>query len=776
MPDKPRKTHGTSRGGSLPTQDAPDFSPYLDPPQAGDELGRLGQFIVRRVLGYGGMGIVFEAEDPGLQRRVAIKVLRPDMADEDLSRRFLREARVAASLKNDHVVTIYQVGEHDRCPFLVMELLKGESLADRLERDGWLPVAETLDVARQVAEGLRAAHAAGLVHRDIKPANIWLECDKPGGPIRRVKILDFGLAKPVHHDDSLTGHGQIVGTPHYMAPEQIFGGELDGRTDLFALGCVLYRCLTGRNPFAREHTTAVLRAAAEEELTAIEDSSPQIPRSVADYIRQLLSKDPAQRPPSAAAVAERLRALGSADSVAFSGVTPKPDKTLVVPAHAHRRKVGWGVWAGAGMIVTAALIGLVALIVRCVGPVEEPTEDDGRGAEAGPAFVGEPLKIGVLHSLTGTFSASERAMVNAILLAVEEINQAGGVLRRKVEPVVKDPHSDDQLAAALAEKMITEDRVVAVFGCWSSSARKSVLDVVKRRDHLLIFSSIYEGLEDSPFVVYIGGAPNQQLQPAIRYAYSDLQRRKFFLVGSDYVYSRAAHQILRDEAEKLNAQIVGEEYVPLEGTAFAEVVRKVKESGADMVMNTTDGTSNIAFFQAMRAGRIKPRDVPTMWLGIGEEEIMAMAVKEMVGDYAASPYFQSIDNPVNEAFLKRYRARYPYRRVSDATEASYNAVYLWKQAVEAAKSADPPRVREAFKGQSLDAPEGRVRIDPKNLHAWRSARIAHINADLKFEVEYTTPRPLAPEPFPATRTRRQWEAYLNGLYEGWGGRWEGPRR
>jgi urea transport system substrate-binding protein len=745
-----------------------EFSPLLDPPRGNEELGRLGSFVIRKVLGRGGMGVVFEAEDAGLGRRVAIKVLRPDLADDDLARRFLREARVAAGIHDDHVVTIFQVGEHNGCPFLVMEYLQGETLADRLDRDGWLPVAETLDIGRQVAEGLRAAHSAGLVHRDVKPANVWLVCDKPGGQYKRVKLLDFGLAKPVHRDDGLTDHGQIVGTPHFMAPEQIYGGAIDGRTDLFALGCLLYRTLTGQNPFQRDNTTAILRAAMEEDVTSLGKAAPQIPRPVADFINRLLSKDPDDRPATAAQVVEQIKALEN------RGATPKPSETLRLQALSIR-KVGWGVWTGAGIILIAMLIGLTALILRYSEPGDYG-EVKPNGGNSGPVFVGEPLKIGVLHSLTGTFSLSERAMADAILLAVDEINDAGGVLGRKVEAVVKDAHSDDQLSVEQAEKMITEDKVVTIFGLWSSSARKRVIEVLQRRDHLLVYSSIYEGLEDSPYVVYAGGAPNQQLHPAVRYAYSELQKRKFFLVGSDYVYSRAANQIMRDEADRLGAKVVGEEYVPLEGTAFGEVVKKIQESGADMVMNTTDGSSNIAFFQAMRVAKLKPAEVPTMWLGIGEEEMTTLAVKEMVGDYAASPYFQSIDNAINRAFLKRYKEKNPFKRVSDSTEASYNAVYLWKQAVEAAKSVEPAHIRQAFKGQSLDAPEGNVRIDPKNLHAWRMARVARINPNFQFEVVYTTPRPLAPEPFPSTRSRAQWETYLNDLYEGWGGHWASPRR
>jgi urea transport system substrate-binding protein len=770
MPIDPTLTMPHGGAPQPPRQRGAAFSSFLDPPQGPGELGRLGQFVIRRVLGRGGMGLVYEAEDAALGRQVAVKVLRPDMADADLTRRFLREARAAASLHTDHIVTIFQVGEHNGAPFLVMEYLKGETLADRLDRDGWLPVADALEVAEQVAEGLKAAHAVGLVHRDVKPANVWLTADPVCGPGKLVKLLDFGLAKPVHLDDGLTRHGQIVGTPHFMAPEQIYGGAVDGRTDLFALGCLLYRVLTGRNPFARDNTEAVLVAARDEEVTSVTEAAPQIPGAVAEFIHQLLQKNPDLRPPSAAVVADRLRALRQGGSVD----TRRPFKTLEMKAP-PAGKPGWGVWAGAGAILAASLVGIAALVMHFVGRGADGTGAGGATGPA-PAAAGAPIKIGVLHSLSGTFSASERPLADTILMAVEEINQAGGVLGRPVEAVVVDPHSDDQAAAELAEQLIRRHSVVTIFGCWSSSGRKRVLDVVKQHERLLVYSSVYEGLEDSPFAVYVGGAPNQQLLPAVRYAFTDLDRRRFFLVGTDSVYPRASNRILRDEIEKLGAQVVGEEYVPLNSTAFAEVVKKVRDSKADMVMNSIDGSSNIAFFQAMRSAKVKPAEVPTMWLSIGEEEVSALALKEMVGDYAASPYFQSIDSPANQAFLKRFRARFRFRRVSDATEASYNAVYLWKQAVEAAKSVDPRRIREGFKGQSLDAPEGYVRIDPDNLHAWRTARIAHVNADLLFEVVSTTPRPLRPEPYPATRSRAQWEAYLNDLYQGWGGRWESPRR
>jgi urea transport system substrate-binding protein len=723
------------------------------------------------------MGIVFEAEDLALGRRVAVKVLRPDVADEVLRQRFLQEARLAASLRHDHIVTIYQVGQQGGLPFLVMEYLHGESLEQRLERAGWLPVAEAIRIVRQVAEGLQAAHAAGLIHRDVKPANIWLETEGPGGSLKRVKLLDFGLARPVQPGVSLTRHGEILGTPWYMAPEQVYGGSVDARTDVYALGCTLYRMLSGRVPFEKEQTLAVLEAVVNEELPPVEELAPRISRSVAGLLRQLLSKAPDQRPASAATVAARLRALEHGDSVALPGqgfVPPPPPTTAsALSGRQPAPRLGLGVWAGALIILLAVVAGLAVGYKKLFHP-----GDEGKPAGPGEAKPAErePLKIGVLHSLTGTYADNERVMADAILLAVDEINEHSGVLGRKIQPVLKDGASDELLFADLAEKLIKEDGVMTLFGCWSSASRKRVAAVCAKHDHLLVYSVMYEGLEQSPYVIYVGGAPNQQLQPVARWAYADLAKRRFFLVGSENVSSRASNQILKHELLRLGAEVVGEEYVPVEGTQFAPIVDKIKATQADLVLNTVDGGSNLAFFQAMRAGRVRPDRVPTLWLGIGEAEMGSLSLREMVGDYSAWPYFQSVEGEANQEFLKRFQARYPTRQASDAAVVSYCAVYLWKQAVEAAGSADVRAIRQAFRGQKLDAPEGPIRIDPDNQHAWRMARIAQLTESLRFKVVHRSVEPLAPEPFPRPPPRAEWEVYLKSLYDGWGQRWEGPRR
>ncbi len=286
----------------------PDCCDFLTPAETPDELGRLGPYRILEVLGSGGMGVVFRAEDLQLRRPVALKVLLPSLASCPAAReRFLHEARVAAAVEHDHVVPIWQVGTDRGVPFIVMPLLRGEPLDQCLDREGRLPLGEVLRIGRETARGLAAAHARGLVHCDVKPPNIWLE-----GAEGRVKILDFGLARVVG-DDSLRPHQDAVaGTPSYMAPEQSRGGDVDGRTDLFSLGCVLYRMATGDLPFKGTDSISTLIVAAVDAPTPPLELNPDLPPALSDLVLHLLAKDPAERPPSAEAAARALEAIEGA--------------------------------------------------------------------------------------------------------------------------------------------------------------------------------------------------------------------------------------------------------------------------------------------------------------------------------------------------------------------------------------------------------------------------------------------------------------------------------
>jgi hypothetical protein len=362
---------------TLPAEDL-DLGGLLQPPQQPDEMGRLGPYRVLKVLGAGGMGIVFQAEDPQLKRAVALKVLRPALAASATARRrFLREAQAVAALEHDNIVTIYQVGE-DRLPFLAMPLLRGETLQARIERAGKLPPGEVLRIGRETARGLAAAHEHGLIHRDIKPSNLWLEAGPGGAPGGRVKILDFGLARRAEgsEETQLSRPGVLCGTPLYMAPEQARGEAVDHRADLFSLGCVLYRLCTGDVPFKGSTTMSVLRALELEQPQPPRKLAADVPPGLSALILRLLAKDPNRRPATAREVADSLQQLEESSRPGTrapgSAAGPAGPRSLLT----GRRLV---LLAGAGLVAGAAAGGVLLL-----GKTGKAPAPQGDGAPPAP--------------------------------------------------------------------------------------------------------------------------------------------------------------------------------------------------------------------------------------------------------------------------------------------------------------------------------------------------------------------------------------------------------
>jgi serine/threonine protein kinase len=372
---------------SLQLAPPPDY-PFLAPPQSPDELGRLGPYRVLKVLGIGAMGVVFQAEDPHLRRLVALKVMRPSLAaSPEFHRRFLREARLAAAIEHEHIVTVYQVGEDRGVPYLAMQLLRGQTLEERLVKAGGRrPLPEVLRIGREIAEGLAAAHARGLIHRDIKPANVWLEEGRG-----RVRIVDFGLARSSEPDAQFTQAGAVIGTPAYMAPEQASGSAVDARCDLFSLGSVLYRSATGTAPFGERDTLAILNALATRTPLPPHRIVPSLPRMFSGLVMRLLAKDPDDRPQSAREVVEAIEALERGETEGTAARPPQETASPPIPVapeegrkreearpqrpRVHRRKKRpeagkhselWAWVAGAAMLVVSALV-LVLVLIRRAG-------------------------------------------------------------------------------------------------------------------------------------------------------------------------------------------------------------------------------------------------------------------------------------------------------------------------------------------------------------------------------------------------------------------------
>lgn len=413
----------------------------------------------------------------------------------------------------------------------------------------------------------------------------------------------------------------------------------------------------------------------------------------------------------------------------------------------------------------AFIAGLSAVGLMCVAWLHQR----GHGGSTRP-----PIKVGVLHSLTGTMAISEKSVVDATLMAIEEINLRGGVLGRRVEPVVIDGCSDLPAFARGAEQLIVSEKVATVFGCWTSASRKTVKPIFERHNHLLIYPVQYEGLEQSPNIVYTGAAPNQQIIPAVNWSLQNLGPR-LFLVGSDYVFPRTANAIIKAQVTALRGTIVGEEYIPLGSSDAAEVVRRVAAARPDAILNTINGDSNRAFFRELRAAGIRPGEIPTVSFSIAEEELRVLDAVQMAGDYAAWNYFQSHDSEANQEFVRNFKNRYgPERVTDDPIEAGYFGVYLWAQAVERAGSNDVQAIRRSIKGQTFAAPGGIVHVDAQTQHTWKTVKIGRIRPDGQFEVVWSSEKPIRPNPYPGYCSRAEWEALLDELYRGWGGRWARP--
>jgi urea ABC transporter urea binding protein len=364
---------------------------------------------------------------------------------------------------------------------------------------------------------------------------------------------------------------------------------------------------------------------------------------------------------------------------------------------------------------------------------------------AGPTC--EPIKIGVLHSLTGTMSISEISVKDATLLAVEEINAAGGVLGRPLEAVIADGASDLQTFAQKAKQLLQESQVAVVFGCWTSASRKAVLPAFENGNGLLFYPVQYEGLEQCPNIFYTGAAPNQQIVPGVNYLLAQ-GKRKIFLLGSDYIFPRTANLIVKAQLAALGGELAGEVYLPLGSREVDEAIAHILAVKPDAILNTLNGDSNVAFFLHLREAGLKPEDLPVMSVSVAEEEIRAIGPSNIAGHWVVWNYFQTVDTAENQKFVKDYKARYGENRVTDdPIEAAYLGVYLWKEAVEKAGSTDVIKVRAAAKNIEFAAPSGMVKIDAQTQHTWKTVRIGRVRSDGQIEEIWNSGGPVQPDPF-----------------------------
>ncbi|WP_145576786.1 urea ABC transporter substrate-binding protein [Yersinia alsatica] len=375
----------------------------------------------------------------------------------------------------------------------------------------------------------------------------------------------------------------------------------------------------------------------------------------------------------------------------------------------------------------------------------------------------DTIKVGILHSLSGTMAISETPLKDMALMSIDDINAHGGVLGKKLEPVIVDPASNWPLFAEKARQLLTQDKVAVVFGAWTSVSRKSVLPVFEELNGLLFYPVQYEGEEMSPNVFYTGAAPNQQAIPAVEYLLSEDggAAKRFILLGTDYVYPRTTNKILRAflHTKGIQDKDIEEIYTPFGYSDYQTIVGNIKKfsaNGKTAVISTINGDSNVPFYKELANQGIKATDVPVIAFSVGEEELRGIDTKPLVGNLAAWNYFQSVDNPTNKRFVEQWKAYAKAHNLpnadtavtNDPMEATWVGMHMWAQAVEKAKSTDVDKVRAAMAGQTYPAPSGfTLTMDKTNHHLHKPVMIGEIEANGQFNVVWQTDAPIRAQPW-----------------------------
>ena len=407
-----------------------------------------------------------------------------------------------------------------------------------------------------------------------------------------------------------------------------------------------------------------------------------------------------------------------------------------------------GAFSGSAFFKSASINALLLSMLTVCSAAFSATPVNSTGL----AVTDDTVTVGILHSVTGTMAISETGSVQAEKLAIKQINAMGGVLGRKIEYIQEDGASDWPTFAEKAKKLLVNDKVAAVFGCWTSASRKAVLPVFEQYNGMLYYPTFYEGLEQSPNVIYTGQEATQQILAGIDWVTKTKGAKTFYLLGSDYIWPRTSNKIARKHIEKLGLRVVGEEYYPLGHTQFNSVINKIKLRKPDVIYSIVVGGSNVAFYKQLKAAGIDmTREKPLLLtISVTEDEILGIGGENIEGAYAAMKYFQSLDNPNNKAFVAAFQQEYGAGMViGDVSQAAYLGPWLWKAAVEKAGSFDIDKVRAASPGIELStAPEGYVKIHD-NHHLWSKTRIGLAQRDGQYRLIYETEALMEPDPFPA---------------------------
>lgn len=384
----------------------------------------------------------------------------------------------------------------------------------------------------------------------------------------------------------------------------------------------------------------------------------------------------------------------------------------------------------------------------------------------------EVLKVGILFSMTGAMAKSEKPVINAILLAIEEINAQGGINNKIIVPVIYDGQSNWKKYAQLGKKLILQDKVNVIFGCWTSAARKEIKPIVEKYDNLLVYPTRYEGVESSKNIIYLGATPNQQMLPAISWTFDHIGKR-VFLVGTDSIFAHVANEIIKHEVESRGGEVLGEQYIPLGSKDVDSIIQDILIKKPSVIFNNIIDDTNLVFFERLHEltkGGSRP---PAISFGLPVAALEKIGTKKIVGDYNVLAYIETQESSENKKFLDNYQKKYGSTGdINSPAVTAYAGIYLWKQAVEKASLTAPPFVREHMLRQSTASPAGVIYIDSKNANAWRTINICQFNKEGHMDVIWTSVNPIEPIVYPDFKKKAEWDFFEYQLYLKWKNSWE----
>jgi len=724
------------------TQTSPG-EPWSHSPRPAFTTLRLPGYEILDMLGRGGMGVVYLAKQLALDRLAAIKmILTGSHASPGQIKRFDTEARMIAQLRHPNIIQIYELGSHDGFPFFVLEYADSGSLESVLKR-GSVDPFDAAKVIETVARAVHHAHRQGIIHRDLKPANILLQRElsntvDPSGkshipaPASIVelgmltpKITDFGLARHLKSaDERLTQTGFAVGTPAYMSPEQARRDDdaVGVGSDIFSLGVILYQCLTGRRPFEAKTDWELMGAIVRNDPVSPRKIRPEIAPDLQAICLRCLRKRPGDRYATANALAEDLRRY--------------IDGEMTHARIQARRKF---------LLTTLGTVATVGFAGYFMWP---------RTTFA---------KLGVLVPFTGPMAQAGSSILDAAKLGVAYWNQENplSIQRHPIEIIYADGGTTTEQIIRKAHELIEKERVAAIIGGASSMERLALQQVVNQHRHLLFAPSEFEGLDESDYVFNLGGIPNQLQLPAIDWWRKEKKLKKVMMIAVGSIYPGISSKWIEAHLAKTDTEYVGWRTVPLGSMDFSAPLEEAEKQGVDGIIAIIRGSE--AAFLVSGLARMKP--VPVLWFGISEELLRPLAKQMQNHHYFGSTYFEQIDSPINDAFIKKYRAkRSSYSVISEAMDGAFTAVNLWARAAVMAKSVEPAAVRRAVRQQEFHGPGGMVKFSERYNYISRYSRVGQFDANDRIKQVWVSAEIIEPEPFPAdANVREEWEEYRRQL-------------